>query len=86
MDYLAREGAPISAALWQKIDDIVIGEARKHMVCRRFLDIYGPLGAGATHVPVESTEVDEVYEHNMARVVGRPLACLLYTSPSPRDS
>ena len=52
MDYLAREGAPISAELWQRIDETVIGEARKHMVCRRFLDIYGPLGAGASYVPV----------------------------------
>ena len=74
MDYLAREGAPISAALWQKIDDTVIGEARKHMVCRRFLDIYGPLGAGVSHVPVETAETDEVFENNMGRIVGRPLA------------
>lgn len=74
MDYLAREGAPISAELWQRIDETVIGEARKHMVCRRFLDIYGPLGAGASYVPVETTEADEVFENNMGRVVGRPLA------------
>ena len=74
MDYLAREGAPISAELWQRIDETVIGEARKHMVCRRFLDIYGPLGAGASYVPVETVEADEVFENNMGRVVGRPLA------------
>lgn len=74
MDYLAREGAPISAELWQRIDDTVIGEARKHMVCRRFLDIYGPLGAGTSYVPVETAEADEVFENNMGRVVGRPLA------------
>lgn len=74
MDYLARNDAPISAELWQQIDSIVIGEARKHMVCRRFLDIYGPLGAGASHVPVDTADKDEVFEDNMARVMGRPLA------------
>lgn len=74
MDYLAREGAPISAELWKRIDDTVISEARKHMVCRRFLDIYGPLGAGASYVPVETAAAEEIYEGNMARVTGRPLA------------
>ena len=74
MDYLAREGAPISAELWQRIDETIIGEARKHMVCRRFLEIYGPLGAGVSHVPVETVETDEVFENNMGRIVGRPLA------------
>lgn len=74
MDHLAREGAPISEALWQRIDSTVIGEARKHMVCRRFLDIYGPLGPGVSHVPVETAEKEETFEDNMARVTGRPLA------------
>lgn len=74
MDYLAREDAPISAELWQKIDSAVIGEAKKHMVCRRFLDIYGPLGMGASHVPVDTAEKDEVFENNMGRIMGRPMA------------
>ena len=32
MDYLARESAPISSELWEKIDAVVIDAARKHMV------------------------------------------------------
>ncbi len=73
MDYLAREGAPISADLWKKIDETVIENAKQHMVCRRFLNLYGPLGAGASYVPVDTAAKDEEYEHNMARVTGRRL-------------
>ncbi len=54
MDYLAREGAPISSEMWEKIDAAVIDNAKKHMVCRRFLSLYGPLGAGASTVVVDS--------------------------------
>jgi len=48
MDYLGRNDAPISAELWQQIDETVINNAKQHMVCRRFLNIYGPLGAGTS--------------------------------------
>lgn len=48
MDYLARESAPFSPETWEKIDSTVIDNAKKHMVCRRFLNIYGPLGPGAS--------------------------------------
>ena len=49
MDYLARESAPFSPETWEKIDSAVIDNAKKHMVCRRFLNIYGPLGPGASY-------------------------------------
>ena len=73
MGYLGREEAPISAELWAKIDSAVIENAKQHMVCRRFLNIYGPLGAGAAYVAVDSAAKDESYENNMARVTGRRL-------------
>lgn len=73
MGYLGREDAPISAELWAKIDSTVIDNARQHMVCRRFLNIYGPLGAGASHVTVDSAQKEETYDNNMARVTGRRL-------------
>jgi len=71
MDYLARNDAPISAELWQKIDETVIENAKQHMVCRRFLSIYGPLGAGAAYVNVDSAAKEETAENNVARVTGR---------------
>ena len=73
MDYLARNDAPISAELWAKIDSAVIENAKQHMVCRRFLNIYGPLGAGASYVTVDTSAKDEEYAGNMARVSGRRL-------------
>ena len=50
MDYLARESADLPVELWNRIDDAVIGTARKHLTCRRFLKLFGPLGPGATSV------------------------------------
>ncbi len=73
MDYLSRNDAPISAELWKAIDSTVIENAKQHMVCRRFLNLYGPLGAGASYVAVESSAKDEEYANNMARVTGRRL-------------
>lgn len=73
MGYLGREDAPISANLWAQIDSTVIENAKQHMVCRRFLNIYGPLGAGASYVAVDSPAKTEEYGHNMARVTGRKL-------------
>lgn len=74
MDYLARNDAPISADLWEKIDSTVIENAKQHMVCRRFLSLYGPLGAGASFVAVDTEEKDEELADNMGRVTGRHLA------------
>lgn len=71
MDYLAREGAPISSALWNEIDAAVIDNAKKHMVCRRFLSLYGPLGFGAATVNVDSVAKEETLENGFGRISGR---------------
>lgn len=73
MDYLARKEAPVSEELWEKIDAAVIGNARQHMVCRRFLNLYGPLGPGTSYVEVDSAAKEESFENNLARVTGRGL-------------
>lgn len=51
-DFLMREAAPLSAAEWAKIDEIVVQVARQYLVGRRFIDLVGPMGAGAEVVPV----------------------------------
>lgn len=71
MDYFAREDAPILAELWNEIDETVIQNAKKHMVCRRFLNIYGPLGPGASYVTIDNAQKTEEFENNIARVTGR---------------
>ncbi len=50
MDYLSRASSPISAELWKKIDDAVVSTAKKFLTGRRFISIYGPLGAGVQSV------------------------------------
>lgn len=71
MDYLARESADLSVELWNRIDDAVVGTARKHLTCRRFLKTHGPLGAGATTVAVDGVAKEEVLEDGIGRIVGR---------------
>ena len=71
MDYLARESADLSVELWNRIDDTVIGTARKQLSCRRFLKVFGPLGPGATTVAVDGVGKEEVLEDGIGRIVGR---------------
>jgi len=71
MDYLSREGSPISAELWKQIDDTVISTAKKILTGRRFISIYGPLGAGIQSINIDNiSELDE-NEGNISVIKGR---------------
>lgn len=50
-DLLQRAQAPLTSEEWERVDKAVISTARQQLVGRRFLDIYGPLGAGRYIVP-----------------------------------
>jgi uncharacterized linocin/CFP29 family protein len=71
MDFLSREGAPISADLWSKIDDQVISMAKKVLVGRRFLHIYGPLGAGVQSINLDDTTELAETEGDLVQIKGR---------------
>lgn len=71
MSFLSRESAPFEKSLWEQIDEVVIDTAKKNMVCRRFLDIYGPLGAGTSTVPVDSPAKTEELEEGFGHIAGR---------------
>ncbi|HUV05527.1 MAG TPA: family 1 encapsulin nanocompartment shell protein [Armatimonadota bacterium] len=43
---LLREDAPLTAEEWTRIDETVVQVARNRLVARRFISLYGPLGAG----------------------------------------
>ena len=73
MDYLARESAPFTKNIWDQIDETVIGSAKKHLVCRRFLNLFGPLGAGVSTVPVDTTDKQDELEDGIGTVYGRKL-------------
>jgi uncharacterized linocin/CFP29 family protein len=60
MDYLAREGSPISDDLWEKIDNAVVSAAKRTLTGRKFISIYGPLGGGLQSINVDNT--DKLYE------------------------
>jgi uncharacterized linocin/CFP29 family protein len=46
MNFLEHEESPLEAEEWSRLNDTVIQVARRTLVGRRFIDIYGPLGAG----------------------------------------
>lgn len=71
MDYLARESSPISLDMWGQIDKAVVDTARKHLVCRRFLNLVGPLGAGVSHISVDSIEKEEEPQDGFRYTTGR---------------
>ncbi len=71
MDYLYREGSPISPELWDKIDEAVISMAKKVLTGRRFLNIYGPLGAGVQSINIDYVKELEETEGTPVKVKGR---------------
>lgn len=55
MRYLMRDGAPLTDAQWEKIDNAVIGEAKKILIGRRFLDVK-VVGVQTQTVHLDKTE------------------------------
>jgi len=73
MDFLYRDGSPISAELWAQIDKEVVNMAKKMLVGRRFLHLYGPLGAGVQSINVDDVTQLEETEGSLAVIKGRKL-------------
>lgn len=48
--------SPMSAVQWEQMNEIIVEAAKKQLIGRRFIDIYGPIGEG-----VQSINVD-IYE------------------------
>jgi len=48
--------APLNEKEWNMLDEIVVENARRNLIGRRFIDIYGPLGQGVQSV------VNEIFE------------------------
>lgn len=53
MKFLMRDDVNLSAAQWQSIDRAVVQAAKNVLVGRKFLQLYGPLGAGAQSINVD---------------------------------
>ncbi|MDL2060431.1 family 1 encapsulin nanocompartment shell protein [Mesosutterella sp. AGMB02718] len=54
MDYLMRGDSKLSDAQWKAVDETVVNAARSVLTGRKFLNIYGPLGAGVPAVEVKT--------------------------------
>lgn len=52
-DFLGHAENPLRADEWERLNQTVIEVARRTLVGRRFIDLYGPLGAGVQTVPVD---------------------------------
>ncbi|MCY0879469.1 MAG: family 1 encapsulin nanocompartment shell protein [Firmicutes bacterium] len=66
MDVLNRAAAPIGEVEWQFMTEAVVRVVRRHLVGRRFLTLYGPLGPGAQIVAVDRTPAWETARVGMA--------------------
>lgn len=54
LDFLNRAEAPLSDRDWEMIDSVVTEVARRQLVGRRFIQIYGPLGAAIQDVDYDT--------------------------------
>ncbi len=74
-DFLGHAENPLREDEWARLNETVIQVARRSLVGRRILDIYGPLGAGVQTVPhdeytgVTPGAVDIVGEQETASVI-----------------
>jgi uncharacterized linocin/CFP29 family protein len=62
MTVIAQEEHPLTDQEWKDMNSVVIEVARRRLVGRRIIDIYGPLGAGVQTV---------VHEHFGGTTIGR---------------
>jgi len=62
-DFLMRDEAPLTAEEWAKIDETVVAVAKKLLVGRRLIEVYGPFGAGMQTVSVDRYHVSSACLH-----------------------
>lgn len=73
-DFLGHAENPLREEEWARLNETVVQVARRNLVGRRILDLYGPLGAGVQSVPhdeftgVSPGTVDITGEHDNGAV------------------
>lgn len=72
--------SPLTQEEWKQLDETVIDMARRQLVGRRFIDIYGPLGEGI------QTITNDVYEESRFGGLSLRGESLEMTQPSKRVS
>ena len=59
-DYLMRSQGPLTDQEWQTLDRVVVQVARRNLVARRFLTIFGPVGAGVQSFAADTFRADRL--------------------------
>ena len=62
MDFLMRDGAILNPEQWTELDAVVVKTAKTVLTGRKFLDIYGPLGAGTEAIATDALPTPTVSE------------------------
>ena len=63
----------IRDSVWDEIDKTIVDTLKKHLVCRRFLSLFGPLGAGVSFIPIDSVDKTEVLSNGFGEITGRKI-------------
>ena len=72
MSYLSRESSSLPDELWGQIDAAVVKAARRVLVGRRFLHVFGPLGVGVEAVAADDADaLEEVEKDGLITTSGR---------------
>lgn len=71
MNFLARDSVSFEDSFWDRLDKTMVETARKNLVGRKFLSIYGPLGSGAYSIQVDEVITDEEANEGFVKTNGR---------------
>lgn len=71
MDFLARDTVSFSDDFWKKLDTQVVDTVKKNLIGRRFLSLYGPLGAGTTSINIDETTALQEEKGGVVKTKGR---------------
>ena len=59
VDALGRDAAPIGSALWERLDQAMVGVATSQLAGRRLLEVRGPFGLGLKDLALPDEELGE---------------------------
>ncbi|WP_102345503.1 family 1 encapsulin nanocompartment shell protein [Bacillus sp. Marseille-P3661] len=79
MNYVGKyPDSPLSEIEWKQLEEIVISNARRNLIGRRFMDIYGPLGSGIQSI------MNDVYEQTALGTINLHGETLEISDPTRR--
>lgn len=71
MDFLARDSVSFPEGFWSELDKTIVSAVRKNLVGRKFISLYGPLGAAALSIQVDDVTTEEEDNGGFVKTVGR---------------